>query len=76
MCGAENTNHTILGQRLNKSQGLRPKKKIGISVSIQQCKNCNLIYSNPLPIPENLQDHYGTPPELLLLGRKLLQMVF
>jgi 2-polyprenyl-3-methyl-5-hydroxy-6-metoxy-1,4-benzoquinol methylase len=63
MCGSENTNHTILGQRLNKSQGLRPKKKIGISVSIQQCKNCNLIYSNPLPIPENLQDHYGTPPE-------------
>lgn len=63
MCGSETKNHTVLGQRLNKSQGRSPKKKTGISVSIQRCTSCQLIYSNPLPIPENLQDHYGTPPE-------------
>lgn len=63
MCGAETKNHTVLGQRLNKSQGRHPKKKTGISVSIQKCTNCELIYSNPLPIPSSLQDHYGTPPE-------------
>ena len=63
MCGSEIKNHKILGQRLNRSQGLRPKKKIGISVSIVKCKDCNLIYSNPQPIPNDLQDHYGTPPE-------------
>jgi 2-polyprenyl-3-methyl-5-hydroxy-6-metoxy-1,4-benzoquinol methylase len=63
MCGSETSNHKVLGQRLNKSQGFRPRKKSGISVSIQKCKKCNLIYSNPIPIPDNIQDHYGAPPE-------------
>lgn len=63
MCEQETNNHKILGQRLNQSQGLRPRKKKGISVSVQKCSNCGLIYSNPQPIPHNLQDHYGTPPE-------------
>ncbi len=63
MCGDSVEGHKILGQRLNQSQGLRPRKKTGISVTIQRCTNCNLIYSNPQPIPNDLQDHYGTPPE-------------
>lgn len=63
MCGSETFNHKILGQRLDKSQGFRPKKKFGISVTIQQCSECELIYSNPLPIPEDIQGHYGIPPE-------------
>lgn len=63
MCGSQTKGHKVLGQRLNKSQGRRPKKKTGISVSVQKCTSCNLIYSNPLPIPESIQDHYGTPPE-------------
>lgn len=63
MCGDKNENHSILGQRLNQSQGLRPGNKIGISVSIMQCNNCGLIYSNPQPIPFDIQDHYGVPPE-------------
>lgn len=53
----------ILGKRLNKSQGLRPGRKTGITVSVVQCKTCGLIYSNPMPIPLNIQDHYGVPPE-------------
>lgn len=63
MCGEPNKNHIILGQRMNQSQGLKPKKNVGITVSIQKCTNCNLIYSNPQPIPFDIQDHYGTPPE-------------
>jgi len=63
MCEDKTENHKILGQRLNKSQGFRPKTKTGISVSIIKCTNCGLIYSNPQPIPFDLQDHYGTPPE-------------
>lgn len=63
MCGNPTDNHKILGQRLNQSQGLNPKNKSGISVSIKKCSNCELIYSSPLPIPENIQDHYGVPPE-------------
>mgnify|MGYP001791381440 CR=1 FL=1 len=63
MCGESTEHHKVLGQRLNKSQGFKPKSKTGIAVSIVKCTNCGLIYANPQPIPADLQDHYGTPPE-------------
>jgi len=63
MCGDSTSSHHILGQRLNQSQGLSPKSKTGISVSIKNCRNCDLIYSQPLPIPDNILDHYGIVPE-------------
>jgi 2-polyprenyl-3-methyl-5-hydroxy-6-metoxy-1,4-benzoquinol methylase len=63
MCGDPTDKHRILGQRLNQSQGLNPKNKSGISVSVKKCGLCELIYSSPLPIPENIQDHYGIPSE-------------
>ncbi len=63
MCGDSVQDHKILGQRLNQSQGFKPKNKLGISVTVQQCRNCHLIYSNPQPIPFDIQDHYGTPSE-------------
>lgn len=62
-CGSLTINNKILGQRLNQSQGLKPKKKCGITVSIVKCSQCYLIYSNPLPIPNDIQDHYGAPAE-------------
>src|SRR5688500_7433409 len=63
MCGDPTINHKLLGQRLNTSQGLKPWQKEGISVSVKKCKNCSLIYSSPQPIPADIQDHYGIPPE-------------
>lgn len=63
MCGASVVKHRLLGKRLNKSQGFYPAKKRGISTTIFQCMVCGLIFSNPQPIPINLQDHYGVPPE-------------
>lgn len=63
MCGDETNGHRILGQRLNRSQGFNPKSKIGISTSVMKCRNCNLIYSNPQPVPFDISDHYGLPPE-------------
>lgn len=63
MCGAATAENHILGQRLNKSLGLRPRQKQGISVSVIRCKSCGLLYANPLPIPGNVQDHYGIPPD-------------
>ena len=63
MCNSPASNHEIIGQRLNKSQGFRPKKKYGISVGVLKCKVCNLIFSNPLPIPNNIQDHYEINPD-------------
>jgi 2-polyprenyl-3-methyl-5-hydroxy-6-metoxy-1,4-benzoquinol methylase len=63
MCDDKADHHKVLGQRLNKSQGLRPKSKTGISVSVKRCTNCGLIYSDPQPIPSSIQDHYGIPAE-------------
>jgi SAM-dependent methyltransferase len=63
MCGADTHDHKILGQRLNQSQGLKPKRKRGISTTVVQCTICGLIYSNPQPVPHDIQDHYGIPPE-------------
>lgn len=63
MCGASAQTAKILGKRLNCSQGKNPKNKTGITTTIVKCTNCDLIYSNPQPIPFDLQDHYGVPPE-------------
>ena len=63
MCGDETDAHTVLGQRLNQSQGLNPKRKSGVSVSVKKCGSCKLIYASPQPIPFDIQDHYGAPPE-------------
>jgi len=63
MCGADKRKQRALGKRLNAQQGSNPRGKIGITTTIMQCSNCALIYSNPLPIPASLQDHYGVPPE-------------
>lgn len=63
ICGSSTENHKVLGKRLNKSQGKNPKNKTGISTTIVKCTNCELIYSNPQPVPFDIQDHYGVPPE-------------
>ncbi len=62
MCGAPTKNHKVLGQRLNQSQGLRPKGKSGITTTVMQCATCGLIYSNPQPRPFSIEDHYGVSP--------------
>lgn len=63
MCGASVSNFKIMGRRLNGSQGKSPQKKIGLTTSVIKCNNCNLIFSSPLPIPFDIQSHYGIPPE-------------
>jgi SAM-dependent methyltransferase len=63
MCGNGTIKHKLLGQRLNQSQGLFPKRKAGISVSVKKCTRCGLIYSFPQPMPFDIQDHYGIHPE-------------
>ncbi|QHT70559.1 class I SAM-dependent methyltransferase [Rhodocytophaga rosea] len=36
---------------------------MGISTTVMKCKKCDLIFANPLPIPANIEQHYGIPPE-------------
>lgn len=63
MCGSPPSEHRILGRRSNGPQGAFPKRKPGITVSVSQCRRCSLIFADPQPIPYDLQDHYGVPPE-------------
>jgi len=63
MCGSLPPRHKILGQRLNQSQGFDPESKAGVSITVMKCRDCGLIFSNPQPVPFDIQDHYGLPPE-------------
>ena len=63
MCGESTEKQIILGKRLNSSQGKSPNKKIGVTTTVAKCANCGLIYSNPQPVPFDIQDHYGVAPE-------------
>lgn len=63
MCRAPESSFRLLGRRLNRSQGYRPSRRSGIATSVFKCDCCGLIFSNPMPIPGNIQDHYGVPPE-------------
>ncbi len=63
MCGASEKSFRPLGKRLNRSQGLFPSKKMGISVSVVKRQNCGLIFSNPQPIPNKIGDHYDIDPD-------------
>jgi len=63
MCCDSSEKFKLLGQRLNQTQGFRPSKKIGITTRVMQCATCGLVFSNPMPMPASIQDHYGVPPE-------------
>lgn len=58
------SNFQIMGKRLNSRQGIFPRNKVGVTTTVLKCLNCGLIFSNPMPIPKSIQDHYGIPPEL------------
>lgn len=62
-CGADQSSFVSLGKRLDQAHGRSPKKLKGKSTNIQKCSNCELIFSNPLPIPKEFDDHYGVDPK-------------
>ena len=61
MCDHTLGSAKYLGKRLSGSQGLFPRGKKGIAVSVYQCSNCGLIFPNPLPQVLDLSDHYKIP---------------
>lgn len=63
MCAEPAVSAQVLGMRLDKSQGKSPKSKAGIAVSVCRCRKCALHFAQPLPVPNAISDHYGTPPE-------------
>lgn len=60
MCGSDHA--SVVGRRLNRAQGIRPTRKSGVTVTVMRCQECGLLYSNPLPIPLELGQHYDVPP--------------
>jgi SAM-dependent methyltransferase len=61
MCGGVEAN--ALGRRLNRHQGLRPRRATGVTTTVVKCKSCGLIYANPRPRPVTLGQHYDVSPE-------------
>lgn len=59
MCGS--TAFKTLGRRLDRHQGIRPVKLAGALTTIQRCRDCGLVFSNPMPIPLDLGAHYDVP---------------
>lgn len=63
MCGSPVTEHQVLGKRADRSQGRMPRRMRGITTTVVRCGRCSLIFADPQPVPADLQDHYGVPPE-------------
>ncbi len=61
MCGSSGAR--VLGRRLNAHQGLRPRHRRAIATTVMQCRQCQLIYCDPRPVPESVAQHYDRPPE-------------
>lgn len=59
MCGASGLSQKKMGRRMNCSNGLYARNKTGISTTVMKCRKCGLIYSNPMPIPQSISQHYN-----------------
>jgi SAM-dependent methyltransferase len=63
MCGADAGDARFLGRRLDGTQGLRPARRRGVTVSIVRCARCGLVFPDPMPHPSALEEHYEMAPE-------------
>lgn len=63
MCSAPVSSSKIVGLRLNQSQGLRPRSKSGVAVTVRRCNACDLVFSSPEPRPRHIDDHYDIAPD-------------
>ena len=63
MCGAEEEAFRVVGRRMSTSQGLFPKRKRGIALTVLRCGRCGLLFPDPFPTPRALEDHYDVTPE-------------
>jgi SAM-dependent methyltransferase len=64
MCGASIARARALGRRFGERQGWRPGRNTrGISTTVQRCAECGLVFANPMPLPVDIEHHYGIPAE-------------
>ncbi len=62
MCGAPPHRQLVLGRRLDRSQGWRPRRVRGKATTVVRCRGCGLVFTDPLPLPIELADHYSMDP--------------
>lgn len=63
MCGVPTTNATVMGRRLDRSQGIRPARRAGVTTTVKRCASCGLVFADPLPIPGDVLAHYDKAPQ-------------
>jgi 2-polyprenyl-3-methyl-5-hydroxy-6-metoxy-1,4-benzoquinol methylase len=63
MCSAPESGFAVLGRRLNRSQGARPRRRVGVATTVCRCGRCGLVFANPQPVPPSVNDHYDVPPD-------------
>ncbi len=63
MCGSTADQWKVLGRRLDRTQGWRPKQVAGAATTVVRCRSCSLVFPQPMPVPADLADHYELPPE-------------
>jgi len=61
MCGCERAR--VLGRRLGRHQGLRPRRLTGVATTVVRCTRCGLVYCDPRPVPEDTTALYDLAPE-------------
>lgn len=52
-----------MGKRANVPQGWSPRRHRAVCTTVVKCRRCDLVFADPQPVPVDLQDHYGVPPE-------------
>ena len=62
MCGAPPHRQLVLGRRLDRSQGWRPRRVRGKATTVVRCRRCGLVFTDPMPLPIELADHYSMDP--------------
>jgi SAM-dependent methyltransferase len=63
MCAAPVRNANVLGRRLSGRQGLRPTRRVGWATTVMRCGKCGLVFANPQPTPQDVNQHYDRAPE-------------
>jgi SAM-dependent methyltransferase len=62
MCGCSTEKASVVGHRASRTTGFFPRNARGVIVPICRCGECGLLYSDPMPIPMDISQHYGVDP--------------
>ncbi|MBS2034770.1 class I SAM-dependent methyltransferase [bacterium] len=62
MCGHSTEKASVIGHRASRTTGFFPRRARGVIVPVLRCNNCGLYFSDPMPVPMDISQHYGVDP--------------